>query len=144
LILTAEIEMRARRGEIVKSQALRKLRAEFEAPGQYKEIWAEARDGQAMVALVNGDTGWLMYVRHSDGDAGFSSRNPAYSGPEDAVQDYRLSNGQSDEYPLAWALPVEDLLRAMEYFVQEGKPPTWIHWHNDSGDGVQLGPGAVQ
>ena len=87
-----------------KRDALKKLRAEFKAPGQYKEIWATTKDGQSIAALINGNTGWLMYLRHHRGDAGFRSHNPDYAGPEDAVQDYILSNGQRDEYPLAWAL----------------------------------------
>ena len=52
-----------------------------------------------MVALINGEFGWLMYLRY-DGDAGFSSRNPSYQGPSDAMIEYFLSNGQLDEYPV--------------------------------------------
>jgi len=59
---------------------------------QYQEIWAETPDGQAMCALVNGDHGWLMYLRRT-GDAGFSSRSPNFIGPRNAVFEYVLSNG---------------------------------------------------
>lgn len=41
-----------------------------------------------------------MYLRYN-GDAGFSSRNPSYAGQPDANQEYYLSNGQREEYPLA-------------------------------------------
>jgi hypothetical protein len=102
---------------------------------QYDQIVVEADDGQVLYALINGNLGWLMYLRES-GDAGFSSRNPNYDGPTDAVLDYRLSNGQVDEYPLSWALPAQEIQRALDYFRREQKPPMFITWHNDSGDGA--------
>ncbi len=49
-------------------------------------------------ALVNGPHGWLTFFRH-DGDAGFSSRAPDYTGPDDLTYDYVLGNGQLDCYP---------------------------------------------
>ena len=100
---------------------------------KYDEIWVEAEDGQAMCALINGELGWLMYLRER-GDAGFSSRNPDYAGPEGASLEYYLSNGQRDVYPLAWALPIAEVRRALEYFKREQKPPPFIRWRNDSGD----------
>ena len=106
-------------------------------PG-YEEIWIETGDGQSMCALVRGDLGWLMYIRF-DGDGGFSSRNPQYDGPPDAMLDYFLSNGQRDEYPVAWAFPIEQVRAALEFFQRERKPPPFISWHNDSGDGAVIG-----
>ena len=76
---------------------------------QYDEIWVEAGDGQSMCALINGDLGWLMYLREP-GDAGFSSRNPDYKGNPDATREYYLSNGQMDEHPAAWAIPIDQIL----------------------------------
>ena len=105
---------------------------------KYDEIWIETDDGQSMCALINGDLGWLMYLREH-GDAGFSSRNPRYDGPPDAMLDYFLSNGQCDEYPLAYALPIKEIRRALEYFKREQKAPPFITWHNDSGDGMVIG-----
>jgi hypothetical protein len=106
---------------------------------KYDEIWVETSDGQAMCALINGNLGWLMYLRES-GDAGFSSRNPNYTGPSDAMLEYFVSNGQGDEYPMAWALPIEEIRRALDYFERERKPPPFVTWHNDSGDGTIIGP----
>lgn len=104
---------------------------------QYQEIWAETPDGQAMCALINGDRGWLMYLREN-GDAGFSSRNPRFAGPADAVIAYVLANGQRDEYPASWAIPKADVLRALEFLRIQRKPPPFVLWHNDSGDGVEI------
>src|SRR4051794_25542987 len=105
---------------------------------RYAELWAELDDGQAMCALINGDQGWLMYLREP-GDAGFSSRNPRYDGPPDATLEYYLNNGQRDEYPLAWALPADQVYRALDDFKRSGRPPAYITWHNDSEDGTVIG-----
>ncbi len=107
-------------------------------PDPFEEIWVNLDEGQALCALINGDRGWLMYLRTPE-DPGFSSRNPDYEGPEDEMIEYRLANGQVDEYPAAWALPVDVVRRAVESFRQERRPPEFITWHNDSGDGTTIG-----
>jgi hypothetical protein len=118
---------------------LTELREQFK-PGrpQFLELWINLEDGQAMCALINGDTGWLMYLRE-EGDAGFSSRNPVYVGPAEAVREYELENGQNDEYPAAWALPITEVQSGLEYFIVNKKPAPRIVWHNDSGDGTAIG-----
>jgi len=73
----------------------------------------------------------LMYLR-APGDAGMTSRNPNYSGAPDAVQDYYLNNGQRDEYPLAWAIPLEDVKRALKEFADHKQRPAWVQWHDDA------------
>jgi hypothetical protein len=104
---------------------------------QYQEVWIEGPDGQSMCALINGNMGWLMYLR-SKGDPGFSSRNPDYRGAESATIDYVLSNGQRDQYPALLALPIEVVNRALAHFRQRGTPPQFVFWHNDSGDGAEI------
>jgi hypothetical protein len=105
---------------------------------QFLDLWVETDDGQSMCGLVNGEAGWLMYLREG-GDAGFSSRAPDYNGPEDASREYYLDNGQCDEYPAAWALPDGEIQRALEHFITRAEPAPWIIWHNDSGDGATIG-----
>ena len=100
----------------------------------YAEIWVDHGDYPSLCALVNGDRAWLMYLRYN-GDAGFSSRNPGYEGPEKAVVHYYLSNGQRDEYPASWAYSTDEVFAALEWFAaNKGSPPS-ITWSNDSGDG---------
>ena len=53
--------------------------------------------------------------------------------------EFRLGNGQKDEYPIAWTLPIQEIQRALDYFKRTGKPPPFITWHNDSGDGTVIG-----
>ncbi len=103
----------------------------------FLELWVENNE-QSMCALINGNLGWLMYLR-KNGDAGFSSRASNYKGPPDALIEYNLENGQTDEYPASWALPAGEIQRALEYFMINGQPTPWIIWHNDSGDGVTIG-----
>ena len=89
----------------------------------------------ALTALVNGDVGWLMYLRY-DGDAGFSSRNPDYNGDPSATVSYRLSNGQVDQYPAAWTYSRQVIFETMRTFAREGRVPASVAWFNDSGDGA--------
>jgi hypothetical protein len=96
----------------------------------FDEVWVVSPDGQSLCALINGDRGWLMYLRYS-GDSGFSSRNPDYDGPPDAVIEYELGNGQHDLYPSAWALPIAEVRRALAYFERENQRPPFIVWHED-------------
>jgi hypothetical protein len=99
-------------------------------PG-FEETWLHAPDGQALCALINGDRGWLMYLRHK-GDAGFSSRNPSYDGDPGAEIEYFLSNGQQEDfYPASWALPVQEVRRALEHFDREHTRPPFVVWHED-------------
>jgi hypothetical protein len=94
----------------------------------YDEVWVHAPDGQSICALINGDLGWLMYLRE-EGDAGLRSDNLDYDGPPDAEIEYILSNGQLDRYPASWALPIQGIRQAIEYFEREHRPPPFIVWH---------------
>lgn len=100
--------------------------------GSYKEIWIDfEEDEQSMTALINGDYGWLMYLREED-DSGLSSRNPDYKGTDDETMKFYLSNGQLDEYPLSWVLPIEQVEKAIDYFEKYHKIPPFITWHDDN------------
>ena len=95
-----------------------------------REVWLEAPDGQSLCALINGDVGWLMYLR-DPGDAGFSSRNPDYDGDPNQEVEYLLNNGQRDWYPASWALPVEEVRKALDSFAREYQRPPFIVWRRD-------------
>jgi hypothetical protein len=99
---------------------------------QFSEVWLQHTAGwPAIAALINGEAAWLMYVRH-EGDAGFSTRNPLYTGPKKAVIEYYLSNGQRDEYPASWNITTAEAIRGLEFFFEaEGMAP-WLHWYDDS------------
>jgi hypothetical protein len=104
---------------------------------QFSEVWLDIGDeGPALAMLVNGPHAWLMYLRDRQGDPGFSSRNPHYIGSAQATMQFLLSNGEMDEYPVAWTLPLEEAFAAFEYFLlsQGGRLPTLV-WHDDAQPG---------
>ncbi|HEY5551971.1 MAG TPA: hypothetical protein VIK52_08785, partial [Opitutaceae bacterium] len=83
-------------------RTIEELGVRFRSPRpQFLELWAAAPPDQLHCALISGDVGWLMFLR-GIGDAGFSTRNPSYSGSPDALVDYLLDNVQHDQYPAAW------------------------------------------
>jgi hypothetical protein len=82
--------------------------------------------GQAMIALIHGDYGSLVYTNAGEK---LASRNPRYTGPPVAIIEYYLNNGQRETHPAAWALPVEAVRRAIEYFRGNESPPPFIDWH---------------
>ena len=106
---------------------------------QFAEVWLEEKDSWPTIcALIHGDAAWLMYTRY-EGDAGFSTRNPDYSGPADATIEYHLTNGQRDEYPAAWNITTAEALRALEYFLKEKNMAPWLSWHDESAKAKKRG-----
>ena len=97
---------------------------------QFKEIEIKLEDGQYMYALINGNYGWLMYLSE-EGDSGLSSRNPDYNGSDNETMKFTISNGQVDNYPLSWVLPVNIVNKALLYFDKYHTLPEFITWHDD-------------
>jgi hypothetical protein len=119
-----------------RDQAIDELRAKLGAVDtQFAEIWVDHGPFPALGALINGELGWLILLRH-DGDAGFSSRNPGYAGREDVEREYRLENGQVDHYPASWAYSTKEVMDALLYFARNALVPEAMSWCNDSGDGT--------
>ena len=90
------------------------------------ELWLASPQGQSICMLRNGPNALLMYLRHKDGDSGFTSRGDAQSS---GLAPYTLGNGQVDEYPLSWCINVEQCYKALAYFfVNNGSKPEWVSW----------------
>ena len=97
----------------------------FDAEPQF-ELWVSVPTGPSMCMLRNRTRAWLMYLRY-EGDSGFNSVG---NSKQTGAEKYRLSNGQIDEYPLAWCIDVEQCYKAVAYFVvNEGARPEWVNWH---------------
>lgn len=107
---------------------LEELDRALKSPDQFKEIWLRGAHGASLCALINGDMGWLMYLR-PEGDPGFSSRNPDITSEESV--EFLRSNGQMDFYPKSWTYPVDSLAEAMKSFIQDGRRPLQLQWHED-------------
>ena len=111
---------------------LEDLRAALKGVGdtQFSEVWLLSSDGgPSLCALINREAAWLMYLRHDEGDPGYSTRNPDYTGPEDTKIEYRLENGQVDEYPAAWNITTQEALRALAHFFTTLERAPWLLWH---------------
>jgi hypothetical protein len=90
------------------------------------ELWVSVPDGPSLCMLRSGSNAWLMYLQHA-GDSGFNSVGERR---RTGVHKYLLSNGQEDEYPLAWCIELEQCFKAIAYFyVNEGARPEWVQWH---------------
>jgi hypothetical protein len=69
----------------------------------------------------------------SDATLGALAFDGLYGREHVRVIDYRLSNGQEDEFPASWALPEPDVMLALEYFVEhEGRRSPFVQWHDDA------------
>jgi Immunity protein Imm1 len=109
-------------------QQLRRIREQ-----QFSEVWLDFGDeGPTLTMLVNGAHAWLMYLRDQNGASGFSSRNPYNTNSTETMMQFRLSNGQMDEYPVEWTISLEDAFVACEYFLlRQGERSPDIVWHDD-------------
>ena len=98
---------------------------------RFSEVWLYSDSSwPAICALVNGEAAWLMFLRQ-EGDSGFSTRNPNYAGPKDAVIEYFFSNGQRDEYPAERDITKSEALRALEHFMETQEMAPWLHWQEE-------------
>src|SRR5215831_19110685 len=83
-------------------------------------------EGPSLQMLRSESHAFLMYLREP-GDSGFVSGR---SRPMTPTVKFTLGNGQIDEYPRAWCIPVEECFKAFVFFyVNNGLKPTWIQWH---------------
>jgi len=113
--------------EVSQQQELKQLLSNVSSP--FVEVWLNSPDRwPTLCALIHARSAWLMYLR-CEGDSGFSTRNPEYRGSPEAVIEYRLANGQRDEYPAAWDISTAEAVRALEYFLIEEKMAPWLEWH---------------
>jgi ribosomal protein L7/L12 len=144
-----ELSVNSHTSHIASVADLRRNLAPF-ASQQFREIWLSVDSGGPILcAHMNTNVGCLMYLRHDQGDSGFTSRNPMHDesdtlgglvfdgryGTEKHVPviTYRWSNGMDEEFPAHWALPESDIVRALEYFVEhEGRRPPFVQWHDDA------------
>ena len=144
-----ELSINSHTSRIASVAELRQKLAPF-ASQQFREIWVKMDSGGPILGtLMNKKFGCLLYLRHDDGDTGFTSRNPMYDesdtlgglafdgryGTEKHVPviTYRWNNGMEEEFPASWALPESDIMHALEYFVQnEGRRSPFVRWHDDA------------
>ncbi|RAZ89766.1 hypothetical protein DPM33_16390 [Mesorhizobium hawassense] len=83
---------------------------------QQFELFISALSGQSISMLRHGRNAWLMYLRF-EGDRGSVTQGTQHV---NATCTYTLANGQVDEYPLSWCIPIEQCYEAMAHFFRSG------------------------
>lgn len=83
--------------------------------------------------FIHKDRAWLYYWQIDedgsfDDSVSFQSYDPSYIETEDIQLSYTLDNGQVDWYPYSWTIPIDDAMRAAEYFLNEGGMAHWVNW----------------
>ncbi len=122
--MTVSILFNGHAEEVASPEALGEALQRFDRAAEF-ELWASVPAGPSLCMLRHGEHAWLMYLRQ-EGDSGFTSLGEA---ERPSTQAYILSNGQKDEYPLAWCIPLEQCYRAIAYFhANGGEQPPWIRW----------------
>jgi hypothetical protein len=77
--------------------------------------------------LRNGDNAWLMYLRF-EGDSGSVTHGPHHG---DETCAYTLANGQVDEYPRSWCVPIEQCYEAIAHFFRnDGARYDLVAWQD--------------
>ena len=100
----------------------------------FSEVWFEASaKGPSLVMLVNGRDALLMYFPGNGAIFGFTSRNPAYTGVPDAQIEFILANGDMEDYPARWTVPLAEGCAVCRDFVErQGARSSLITWHDDA------------
>jgi hypothetical protein len=119
-----DVSIGAEARQVASSGALSDLLIELDHNASF-EFWIYAPAGPSMCLLRSGPRAWLMYLRF-EGDSGFTSIG------EDQTTDmaqFTLSNGQVDEYPMAWCIQLPLALKAIQqFFATDGAQPAVIAW----------------
>jgi hypothetical protein len=92
---------------------------------EYAEAWLN-HDMKESICLLKAESHmFLMYLRYPE-DAGFVSKGHAQS---KGNIEFRLSNGQADEYPLSWCIESEWAYKGLAYFYENnGEKSPYIEW----------------
>ncbi|WP_394617452.1 hypothetical protein JNUCC0626_49050 [Lentzea sp. JNUCC 0626] len=101
------------------------LRARIDAG--HLETWLTSESGRSFAFVTNTDRAMLMLL-NGEGDAGEHATTPNAEGESDG---FVLSNGQSDTYPDADTVALEQALTIAGHVVREGTWPADAHHVSD-------------
>lgn len=99
---------------------------------EFAEIWLSLnkQDTPSLCILVNKERAFVMYLRYN-GDVGYTSRDLTKSNTTEKI-DFYLANGQLDKYPLFSTIPIQDAIKALQYFYLHQNMDPIITWYNDN------------
>jgi len=92
-----------------------------------RELWLVSPHGPRLCMLRSANRALLMFLRHGDGDTGFTTRAGDDVAGAETVQ-FTLANGQIDEYPSSWTVSVAQARDAMEYFFRTAAMAPFLEW----------------
>ncbi len=91
----------------------------------YNEIWATQSDCSSLCLLTNSSRAFVLYLRYP-GDSGLiATTNDQVT---NTMIEFKLSNGQLDEYPARWTVPVHDALKILTSFIQDNNLLSYVNW----------------
>jgi hypothetical protein len=120
----------------VSSAAEARLLLQSRRSSPHSEIWLTGPEEQALCILVNGETASLLSLPE-EGEPGWSSVNPDYDGPEDAMAAFVLADGRQDEVLASSAVPLSVALQAAEHFVETFEPAPFVVWSEDVSERIE-------
>ena len=93
---------------------------------QYAEVWFDHNESPSICLLKSNDNTFLMYLENSD-DEGVVTKG---SNNFEQSIDYKLTNGQIDQYPQSWCIEKELAYKGLAYFYEnEGAKSPYLNWH---------------
>jgi len=89
-----------------------------------------ARDDGALRALFRSG-GAVLLLDDEEGRPAYTSRG---EGQPDHPVEFRRATGQTEEHPGSWTVRADQAIRAIEHYFLTGQRPSFIHWHEESGN----------
>lgn len=92
---------------------------------RFNEVWIEGKAQSKLCVMTNESKAFFMYLRF-DGDSGFRSNNRFAD--IDQLQAFKLSNGQTDEYPETWLADKDKVRDVILTYYDTGNMASAIEW----------------
>ena len=92
------------------------------------EILISGHGDTSLTVMTNPYGAFMMFLREN-GDSGFTSRNQTKE--EGEFVDFKLSNGQVDQYPLNWVIKHEEAKQAIISYYRTGNMLETINWFEE-------------
>lgn len=94
--------------------------------GRPAEVWLEDSESGTLLLLSHGREAFLMHLYVGEG---WTTRAAE---AEETAGGFILSNGQVDEFPSSWVVPLQQAMDALLHFSLHGERAPGLNWHDDS------------
>ena len=96
----------------------------------YLEIWLNKSEGKALSALINRDFAFLILMT-PDCPEGWHSVSDVPGETSPQMLNFRLGNGQLDQFPKNWCVQRDSVKAVFEEYWQSERRPISIKWKYD-------------